>query len=365
MRRWRAVPLAALAASLVTGRGFAQTAGGSAALKRGAPAPGALPACQLAAPSRTPTGADRRQARELSQRAQQAAILGDRASARDQLTQATRLDPTDADLAYQLARVLDAAGTGAAAAREYCRFLSLTPNAPEAAEARERAAALALGPGRGRVSDETLAAFRTALAAYDGARLVEAETALDTVTAREPQWADAYYDRALVRLARGRSASAVADFERYLRLKPEAEDRAAVVARIEALRRAALSPGRALSLGLLIPGAGQFYTGRPVGGFLSLGGFGVALGCALQQRTTATTTSETALDPFGNPYTFPVTRYQTRRPCLVPGALAAGAIAVASAFEAFSFARRSGEQNRVALSVVPEFERLALRVTVR
>jgi tetratricopeptide (TPR) repeat protein len=261
--------------------------------------------------------------------------------------------------------MLDAAGTGAAASREYCRFLSLAPGAPEAAEARERAAALALPPALARVSDETLATFRAALVAYDGARMAEAEAALDTVTAREPQWADVYYDRALVRLARGRSTGAAADFERYLRLKPEAEDRAAVVARIEALRRAALSPSRALSLGLLLPGAGQFYTGRPVGGFLSLGGFGVALGCALQQRTTATTTSETALDPFGNPYTFPVTRYRTERPCLVPGAVAAGVIAVASAFEAFSFARRSGDENRVALAIEPGFERLALRVTVR
>ncbi|MEO6529224.1 MAG: tetratricopeptide repeat protein, partial [Gemmatimonadaceae bacterium] len=86
------------------------------------------------------TDLQRRTARDLAQRAQQSAILGDRTAARDQMTQAAALDPSNPDLAYQLARAQESAGAPDDAATEFCRFLALAPNAPEAAEARERVA---------------------------------------------------------------------------------------------------------------------------------------------------------------------------------------------------------------------------------
>jgi tetratricopeptide (TPR) repeat protein len=308
-------------------------------LKRALPAAALQPACPTSTATRVPSAPERQQARELALRAKQAAVLGDRAAARDQFVQAAALDPSDADLAYQQARALEAAGAGAEAARAYCRFLVLAPSAPEAAEARERVTAFA-PPPRSVVSDAATAQFHAAVAAYDARDMRRAEVALDSAAALEPRWADVYYDRALTRLAQGRTAAAATDLEQYLRLKPEADDRAAVVARIESLRRATLSPSRALSLGLVVPGGGQFYTGRPARGLLTLGAFSLGIGCAVQQRTTSSTVTQTATDPFGTPYTFQSTRLSTERPCLVPGLLAAAAVAGVSAYDAYRYAER-------------------------
>ena len=251
-----------------------------------------------------PTEAQRRAARALVQRGQQAAILGDRAAEREQLRQAAILDPADSDLAYQLARAHEGAGASADAATEYCRFLALAPNAPEAAEARERIAILAADVGE-----------------------------RPTVAATEP---------------RGQPAVAAP--------APRTAAPAPVITR--------LSPGRALSLGLVVPGAGQFYAGRPIRGILSLGGAGIALGYALSQERGTTSVQETALDPFGNSYTYTTTRETRSRPHLAPGLAAAGAIAVASAIDAFNYSRRTNDERRVALDVVPTASSLALRLAI-
>jgi hypothetical protein len=228
-----------------------------------------------------PTTDQRRAARELAERAQQAAILGDRAAAREQLRQAVALDARDPDLAYQLARANDAAGAAADAANEYCRFLSLSPTAPEAAEARERVAILA------------------------------------------------------------------------------PPTRATVPAPVR------LSPTRALSLGLVIPGAGQFYTGRPVAGAVAFGAAVAGIACATTQRTTFTTSQETATDPFGNPYTYTARHAVNSRPCMAPGLGIAAAVALAGAIEARNYARELNADRRVAVDLYPDGSTLSLRVTVR
>lgn len=252
-----------------------------------------------------PTEAQRRAARALVQRGQQAAILGDRAAEREQLRQAAILDPADADLAYQLARAQEGAGASADAATEYCRFLALAPNAPEAAEARERIAILAVDAGE-----------------------------RPSVVAAEPRSQPVLTAPA-----------------------PTAAATAPLVTR--------LSPGRALSIGLLVPGGGQFYAGRPVRGVLTLGGTAIALGYALSQTRGTTSVQETALDPFGNSYTYTTTRETRSRPYLAPGLAAAGAIAVASAIDAFNYSRRTNDERRVALDVVPAASSLALRLAIR
>ena len=271
MTRSVLVTAALLACALNAG---AQQSGRAASMpaRSGCPAPRPFP---------TPTAAQRRAARALAERGQQSAILGDRSAAREQLRQAAVLDPSDPELAYQLARAHDAAGANVDAAAEYCRFLSLSPSAPEAAEARERIVVLAPAPP---------------ITSTLGARL---------------------------------------------------------------------SPSRALSLGLVLPGAGQFYTGRPVAGALSLGAAVAAVGCGLHQSNELTPVQETALDPFGNPYTYTATRRTSSRPCLVPGLAAAGIIAVTSALEASRYARHANEERRVAVDLVPDHASLALRVTVR
>jgi len=334
-------------------------------LKRGMPAVAPRPTCAPGTTPRAATAAQRRAARELAQRAQQSAILGDRTAARDQLRQASALDPTNQDLAYQLARAQEAIGANDAAALEYCRFLALAPSAPEAAEVRDRVAALT--PKTQPVSDKITAPFLAGVTAYESGRYAQAEVAFSSAIALQPDWADAYYDRALANAARGRREQAVVDLQRYLRLRPEAEDRAAVIARINNLRGGPLSPTAALGLGLVIPGAGQMYTGRKLLGVITLAAAGGALAYAVKTDLVTKEFVVNPTDPFGNPLPpFIDTRTEVGRPHLAAGLATLGAIAGVTAIEAFVHARKvnAGEQ-RFGAGLVPSSDGVAIRVTLR
>ncbi len=105
----------------------------------------ALPGrCVNAAVPRAPVSdSAKTAAREIAGRAQAASIVGDNAAASTLYQPAARLDPTDATIAYALGRGYEAAADPRAMA-QYCRFLALTPSAPEAADVRQRIAQLAL-----------------------------------------------------------------------------------------------------------------------------------------------------------------------------------------------------------------------------
>lgn len=317
----------------------AQRAAAREPLQHGSPPVATRPACAPLGTPPAPTAERQRQARELAQRGQQSAILGDRSAARDQLRQAVALDPTSADLAYQLARAEESAGSDADAARAYCRFIALAPDAPDAAESRARLAQLTLGT-RQADSVRAAAVFAHGVAAYQRSQLDSADAAFTAALTLAPEWAAAYYDRGVVRSALGRRNEAAADFQQYLHLEPAAANRIELSRRIAALQESPLSPTRAFALGLVIPGAGQFYIGRPVRGALSLLGAGVALACGMSQRASTESVQQSATDPFGNPYTYTTTRRTTERPCRTPGFTAAGVIALVSAIDAFRFAQR-------------------------
>lgn len=97
--------------------------------------------CAPVATPAAPSADQRRAARDLVARAQEAAIVSDDGTARDLYQRAARLDPTDPAIAYALARSYESA-RDARAIGEYCRFLALQPNAPEAPDVRRRVAAL-------------------------------------------------------------------------------------------------------------------------------------------------------------------------------------------------------------------------------
>ena len=341
-------------------------AAGRPPLKRGLPVVAARPTCAPVAPARAVTPDQRRQAREIAQRAQQSAILGDRTAARDQLRQASALDPSNQSLAYQLARAQEAVGANDAAAVEYCRFLALAPSAPESAEVRDRLAALTRNTQTG-VSDKVMAPFLAGVSAYEGGRYAQAEISFSSAIALQPDWADAYYDRALANAARGRREQAIADLQRYLRLRPEAEDRAAVIARINNLRGTPPSPTAALGLGLVIPGAGQMYTGRKVLGVITLAAAGGALAYAVKTDLVTKEFVVNPTDPFGNPLPpFIDTRTEVGRPHLTTGLAALGAIAGVTAIEAFMHARRmNASEQRFGAGLVPLYDGVAVRVTLR
>jgi tetratricopeptide (TPR) repeat protein len=212
-----------------------------------------------------------------------------------------------------------------------------------------------------------MAPFRTGVAAYEGGRFAQAVTAFGSAIAAQPDWADAYYDRALANAARGQRELAISDFQQYLRIRPEADDRQAVIARISALRGGPLSPSAALGLGLVVPGAGQLYTGRKFLGFATLAVAGGALAYALKSDPVTETYTVTPEDPFGNPLPpYVATRQVIGRPYLTVGLATAGAVALSSAVEAFIYARRVNQrEQRFSAALLPAADGLAFRLTLR
>ena len=288
--------------------------------------------------SASPTEVQRRDARDMAQRARESAILGDAAAQISQLRGAADLDPTDANLAYELARAYENAGVPSSAVLEYCRFLSLAPSGSEAADLRAHVATLVPPKPDTVVTDEGTA-FQRGVDAYDKGQWAEAEVFFTTVIRVDSMSADAYYNRALVRQLQNHRDAAADDYERYLRLRREAPDGAVVVTRVNQLRAQRLSASQAFGLGVMIPGGGQFYTRRPVRGLLSLAGVGAAAAFAMTETKTSTTTTKTATDPFGNPYRYPVATAKKSRPYLVAGLGTAGVIALLSAIDAAQYAR--------------------------
>ena len=86
---------------------------------------------------------DRAAARELAIRAQAASIQGDNAGAIALYQRAALLNPADAGVAYSLGREYEVAHD-AHAMTAYCHFLTLAPGGADAADVRQRVAALAL-----------------------------------------------------------------------------------------------------------------------------------------------------------------------------------------------------------------------------
>lgn len=332
--------------------------------KRGAPPVHQRPACDPIPAPASVTADARRKARDVAQNGRQAAILGDSAAALAQLKEASTIDPTDSDLAYELARAYESSGSGASAAKEYCRFLALAPTAPEAAEARNRVASLA-PTTQSMTPSPAVAILNDGIASFERGKAVEAEAKFAEAIKVEPTWADAYFDRGIARATIGDNQQAATDFEEYLRLRPTAEDRVEVVARIESLRRRPPSAGQALGLGLIIPGGGEFYTRRPLRGALALVATSAAIGWSVQTSTSTKTIEQTGTDPFGNPYPYTTTVRTSEQPYLVPGLLVAGAIAVATAVDAYRFAKQGSEPGRrLSMIAVPTRDGVAARVSL-
>lgn len=223
------------------------------------------------APAR-PADAQRRAARDLAVRAQEAAIVADNGTARTLYERAEKLDPTDPTTAYALARSYETAGD-LRALTEYCRFLALDPAGAESADVRQRVLSFAA-----QLAARNAAATRAAAAA----------------TAR--------------------------------------------------VRGPAQSAGTAFALGLLFPGLGQYYTHRPGAGFLFTGAAAGALLYATQSRTVITQTTQTAIDPNGNPYQFQAVSSHVEHPNTGAGINIAAAISLIGSIEAYMHARAGTDE---------------------
>jgi tetratricopeptide (TPR) repeat protein len=313
-------------------------------LKRVVPASGPYECAPVAAVL-PPAPEERQQARQLASLAAQAVILGNLERARALLDRATGLDPASADLAYQRARVLEELGDRVDAISEYCRVLSVDSKAEGAGDARDRIQALAAAD-RAVIPDSAVAAFETGLAQADAGFLDAAAAAFTAAAARAPGWPDAVYDRGVILARMGRAPEATRDLRRYLALRPDAADAITVSQRIGELQTMALvdtpSPGVALALGVLMPGMGQFYSGRALGGVavLALAGGSVAAGFLIKQVQVKCLAEP---GPDGTCPEGQVLSQDVRRPYRIAGLGAAAAIGVIGAAEAF--VRLRGRRN--------------------
>jgi tetratricopeptide (TPR) repeat protein len=226
---------------------------------------------------------------------------GDLATAAKQFQDALAADSGDA-----------AASTGLA----YAELWRIDPR-----QAPHRTAALA-SPRPTAYPAAAAEQLRAGISFFAAHNLTAADRALSSAASAAPAWADVFYTRALVRQAQGHASLAIADFERYLQLRPTASDRSAVASRIDALGR---SPSAALAYGVL-PGGGQFYTKQPVLGAVVLGGVagGVVWGLRKTQERSI------FVDPFGRPDTTFVSVAKHRN----AGFAVAGALWAVGAIEA-------------------------------
>lgn len=263
-----------------------------------------LSACAPVPRTTQPSPQERTQARELGSAARQSVVLGDLERARDLLLRAVRLDPTAPSVPYYLARVLDDQGEREQALAEYCRTLTLGAPREEAAFARERIEALT-GHEDFQTADATVAE--------------ELRTRDDAVT-DEPRIPDAAVTEEL------RSPDdAVAPSTSTGPRRSRAE-------------RDGASPTAALTLGMLIPGLGHYYSGRPVRGTVvaSLAMGALASGFLVQKR------SVDCLEPVGDGegcLPGAIADVERSRPYLTTGIAVAGGVALLGALDAYFGAR--------------------------
>lgn len=344
--RWLAVSSGILAFLPLAGVGTLRAQ--QLALKRNIPGNGAFncPAIQAAA---APTEEERTEARRLGASADQALILGELERAEALLQRATELDSASPDIAYRYGRVLEEAGRESAAVLQYCRVVAIGRGEEEIGDAPERLRGIldSQAPGIPREAKE---AFRIGLRQTDSGNLEPALEAFSTAWELAPGWADALFNRGVVNARMGRVDRAIADLETYASLRPDGGEDEAMAESMERLRRLAElpEPSTALTRGLLVPGGGQFYAGRRWQGatVLSLAAGALAFGLLTEEITVTCVGSP---DPGGACPPDRIVGEESLRPYLVHGLVAAGAVMLGGAMEAFFQSRRAQARELGAL----------------
>lgn len=334
---------------------------------------GPAPGCDIA-PSGAVARRDNAEARRLAAAGQEAALIGDQAAARDAFARAAVLNPGDERIAYDLGRAHEELSDTSKSIAEFCRYLTLSPAGREAADVRDRLLRLVPRPAQQRAQDVQVA-FRLGLVLFDDARYEAAARAFDDVVRNAPTAPEGYFNRGLSRAAGGQRADALKDLEQYRANAPTVDDRVEVGRAIEVLRRPVFSPGGTFVRSIL-PGFGQFSTGRPIRGAVVLV---AAVGSAAFAFTSTTTEKQiNYVDPNGVPA--PYIETTTERPYFAPAIGAAAALTVIGMIEAVMYARGTqrgativvrrgatgGDDN--AFAIVPTFSwhgRAGLRVTTR
>lgn len=291
------------------------------------------------------------EAEELAESATEAAILGNNMAALDLLTTAAGLDPTSERLAYRRARALEELGKTDQALAGYCLYLALRPTGGDAAEVRQRIAAMVQTSGFS-ISSAAAQAYRSGLAHFDARRLAQADSAFSAAAAAAPAWSDPIYNRAVVRLALGRTPAAHADFRRYLEMSPGSPDLGPILEIIgtsAATTRPPYNPATALATGLLVPGLGQLTTGRTTKGLLIMGAATAAVAAGLVAERVKVECLSVPVDGQCPPDQ--VQDERKEHPYLVPALAAAAAIGIYGAIDTYLFARRRNAEAAAGLRI--------------
>jgi tetratricopeptide (TPR) repeat protein len=302
--------------------------------------PWALNQCPVVAAAPAALGEERAQAVELTSSSDQAVMLGDLPRAAALLERAAELDPASAELAYRRARVLEDLAQTPGAVAEYCRALSLAPD-EGIRDARARLESL-VGDDRATVPPNALIAFQAGVAAADRGSMSVALASFARAAAAAPTWSAAEYNRGVALERLGRDRDAANALLRYLDLRPDAPDAIAVMQRVGQLQsvpvRRGPSPAVAVALGTLVPGMGQFYTGRPLGGLtvLAVAGGALAAGYLMKRVDVRCLTDVTSGERCPDAQ---VVSRTTARPYMTLAVGVAGAAVVLGAIEAFFDAR--------------------------
>ena len=325
---------ATLCALLLTTLGAQSSQGQSLSLKR-ALTTSVAPGCDIVAPSRVPVRRDNAEARRLSATGQEAALTGDRVAARAAFVRAAALNPGDERIAYDLGRAHEELADTSGAVGEFCRYLALSPDGREAQDVRSRLPRLVSRTAL-ESAERATTSFRSGLELYDTRRFVAAADAFAETVRRAPAAAEGLFNRGLARAAAGRRSDAAKDLDAYLIANPTADDRTMVARAIDLLRRPVYSASSAFSRGLL-PGFGQFYTGRPGRGVVVLALAAGAGGMAWYQKTE--TKQVQYRDPNG--VLVPYDSTSTKRPYLSTALAVGAAVTLGAAIEAARFALHS------------------------
>jgi tetratricopeptide (TPR) repeat protein len=339
---------AVLAAGLFLARGVDGQSldGANLSLKRDLPAPSMSQPCpdREVVPRTVPPG-ERDEAAALRREAAQAMILGDVGRARSVLSGAAALDPTSPSIRVQLGRALEELGDREGAVDAYCEALALTPSGSERSEADEGIRRLVSGR-EGPVANAARTAFRAGVERFDASDYEEAEDHFSRALTESPGWAAAHYNRGLTRLRMDRREAGLVDLARYVDLSPDAEEashiRAAIGSRSSEPVRAASrpSPAAAMTLGLVIPGMGQFYSGRSLSGTMYfLGAAGSAAAGFLYTEVEVLCLLE---EPSSTCPPESIVEERESRPFLEAGLMGAAAITVIGAVHAMISTRRQG-----------------------
>lgn len=319
------------------------------------PSPWCVPAPRTIAPS----PAEQNQARKLVSSARQSVVLGDLEQAQDLLLRAVRLDPTTPEAPYYLARVLDDQGEHGQALAEYCRTVALGAPSEEAAFARERIEALTgalTGAEAQSQSPDPAVAERPR--ARDQA-VAERPPTPDEAVALRPRTPD-------VAVAEppptpdDEVAEALRTPEPTVAESLQARDEAVASSRSTGPRRSraardGVSPTAALTLGMLVPGLGHYYAGKPVRGTLVVS---VVMG-ALASGFFVEKRSVDCLQPVGpGESCLPgdIADVEMSRPYLTTGIAVAGGVALLGALDAFFGAREQRESPSFAEDQGPQVE---------